>query len=127
MEKPDRALRILVAEDEPLVKEVIFVYLDGDGHTVVTAENGVQALEKFETGDYDIVLTDRSMPELNGDQLAIAIKERNPVTPVVLLTGFGDLMEEGGAQPSGVDVIVSKPFTLDTLRTAIARGMERRI
>ncbi len=126
VETPDYPLRILVVEDEPLVKEVIYVYLGEDGHTVDTAENGVEALEKFEAGDYDIVLTDRFMPEMNGDQLAAAIKERHPETPVVLLTGFGDLMEEGGDRLPGVDVIVSKPFTFSTLRTAIARGMQRK-
>jgi signal transduction histidine kinase len=124
LESPDHPLRILVVEDEPLVKEVITVYLDEDGHTVETAENGVEGLMKFEAGDYDVVLTDRSMPEMNGDQLALAIKRRNPKIPVVLLTGFGDLMESGGEHPSGVDIIVSKPFTFDTLRSAIAKGMQ---
>ena len=125
VEPLDHPLRILVAEDEPLVKEVILLYLREDGHMVDTAENGVEALNRFEAGEYDIVVTDHSMPEMNGDQLAVAIKERDPKTVVVLLTGFGNLMEETGEQSPGVDVTIGKPFTFATLRTAIAQGMKR--
>ncbi len=126
MEPPDHSLRILVVEDEPLVKEVVFAYLGEEGHRVDTAGNGVEALAKFEAGDYDIIVTDRSMPEMNGEQLAIAIKERNPKMPVVLLTGFGELMEDGAEQPPGVDATVSKPFTFASLRMAIAAVMGRK-
>ena len=125
VEPLDHPLRILVVEDEPLVKEIVLLYLREDGHMVDTAENGVEALNRFEAGEYDIVVTDHSMPEMNGDQLAVAIKERNPKTAVVLLTGFGNLMEEGGEPSPGVDVTVGKPFTFATLRTAIAQGMRR--
>ncbi len=115
-----KSLRILVADDEPMVREVIQMYLAEDNHTVEVAVNGREALEKFKAADYDIVLTDRSMPELNGDELALAVKQLKPGIPVVLLTGFGELMNAEGERPAGVDIIVSKPFNLDTLRSALA-------
>ena len=115
-----KSLRILVADDEPMVREVIQMYLAEDNHTVEVAVNGREALEKFKAADYDIVLTDRSMPELNGDELALAVKQLKPGIPVVLLTGFGELMNAEGERPEGVDIIVSKPFNLDTLRSALA-------
>ncbi len=118
-------LRILVVEDEPLVREVLSVYLAEDDHDVETAENGREGLEKFQAGTFDLVMTDRSMPEMNGDQLAAEIKQLRPEQPVLLLTGFGDLMTGAGEQPPGVDLVVSKPFTLTTLRNAIARVMTR--
>lgn len=117
---PAKSLRILVADDEPMVREVIQMYLAEDNHTVEVAVNGREALEKFKAADYDIVLTDRSMPELNGDELALAVKQLKPGIPVVLLTGFGELMNAEGERPEGVDIIVSKPFNLDTLRSALA-------
>lgn len=120
-----RCLRILVVEDEPLVREVLSVYLAEDEHDVVVAENGREGLEKFAAGQFDLVLTDRAMPEMNGDQLAAEIKKRQPAQPVLLLTGFGDLMTGAGEQPPGVDLVVSKPFTLTTLRNAIARVTAR--
>lgn len=115
------SLRILVVEDEPLVREVIGVYLSEDRHEVTLAENGREGLEKYRAGQFDLVMTDRSMPEMNGDVLAAEIKKLQPTQPVLLLTGFGDIMSGSGEQPAGVDLVVSKPFTLTTLRTAIAK------
>jgi len=120
-EEEKKNLRILVVEDEPLVREVISVYLNTDKHHVETAVNGVDGLEKFGNGTFDLILTDRAMPQMNGDQLALAIKKINPEMPIVLLTGFGDLMLGSGEQPTGVDLVLSKPFTMSQLRDAVAR------
>ncbi|MCE9611857.1 MAG: response regulator [Chthoniobacter sp.] len=113
-------LRILVVEDEDLVREVLEVYLTEDHHTVTTAVNGRDGLEKFRAGTFDLVMTDRSMPEMNGDALAAEIKKLNPRQPVLLLTGFGDLMNNAGERPPGIDLVVTKPFTLTTLRAGLA-------
>ena len=113
--------RILVVEDEPLVREVISVYLGTDNHDVTTAINGVDGLEKFRAGQFDIVLTDRAMPQMNGDQLAEAIKKIDPKKPIILLTGFGDIMLGSGEKPVGIDMVLSKPFTMSQLRDAIAK------
>lgn len=124
LQSTEETVKVLVVEDEPLVREVLEVYLSSDGHEVVLAENGVDGLEKFEAGQFGLVLTDRAMPEMNGDQLALAIKERSPQTPVVLLTGFGDLMQGEGEKLPGVDMVLSKPFTMASLRDAIARSLK---
>ncbi|MDB6155839.1 MAG: Histidine kinase [Chthoniobacteraceae bacterium] len=113
-----QCLRILVVDDEPLVREVIAIYLGEDNHIITTACNGREGLEKFNADNFDVVLTDRAMPEMNGEQLAFEIKQRNPKQPVILLTGFG---ESAGDEPMGVDLVVSKPFTMNTLRSAISR------
>jgi signal transduction histidine kinase len=118
-------LRILVVEDEPLVREVLSVYLAEDKHAVTVAENGREGLEKYQAGTFDLVMTDRAMPEMNGDELAQEIKKLNSRQPILLLTGFGDLMSGAGEQPAGVDLVVSKPFTLTTLRNAIAKVTTR--
>ncbi len=122
----ERPLHILVVEDEPLVREVIEVYLREDHHLVRTAVNGRDGLEKYRTGIFDLVITDRSMPEVNGDVLAAEIKKLSPHQPVILLTGFGDLMSGAGEKPEGVDLVVSKPFTLISLREAIAKAVRLR-
>ncbi len=119
---PGEKLRILVVEDEPLVREVLSVYLAEDQHDIEIAENGREGLEKFKAGGkFDLVMTDRAMPEMNGDQLAVEIKKMKPDQRVLLLTGFGDLMSGAGEKPAGIDLVVSKPFTLATLRNAIAK------
>ncbi len=117
-----QSLRILVVEDEPLVREVLSVYLSEDHHEVTTACNGREGLEKFQAGEFDLVMTDRAMPEMNGDQLAVEVKKLKPKQPLILLTGFGDLMTGAGEQPPGIDLVVSKPFTIATLRAAISKS-----
>jgi signal transduction histidine kinase len=114
--------RILVVEDEPLVKELIGVYLHEDNHDVQTASDGREGLDKFRAGEFDLVLTDRAMPGMNGEQLARMIKEIKPSQPIILLTGFGDLLP-GEKLPEGIDDIVGKPFTMQVLREAIAKHL----
>jgi len=109
-----------------LVREVIEVYLREDRHLIDTACNGREGLEKYRAGIYDLVLTDRAMPEVNGDVLAAEVKKINPHQPVILLTGFGDLMSGAGEKPEGVDLVVSKPFTLNSLREAMTKAMRLR-
>ncbi len=88
-----------------------------------SASDGPEALEKISTSPWDIVLTDRAMPKMNGDQLAAEIRKIEPSMPIVLVTGFADLMRDVGDQPAAIDVIVRKPFTLETLREGMSRAM----
>lgn len=61
------------------------------------------------------------MPEMEGDELAREVKQRRPNVPVILVTGFGDIMAATGEKPEGVDIVMSKPFTMAGLRTTLAR------
>jgi two-component system response regulator HydG len=97
-------------------------YLTEDGHTVVTAASAREGLELLGAREFDLVITDRAMPGLSGDQLASLVKKQTPDRPVILLTGFGDFMKAAGEMPEGVDWIVSKPVTISTLRNAIERA-----
>jgi CheY-like chemotaxis protein len=118
---PTGSLSVLVVDDEPIARDVLTEYLTGDGHRVETAVNGREGFEKFKTGSFAVVITDRAMPEMGGDQLATMVKEQAPSTPVVLLTGFGDLMNAAGEKPDGVDLVVKKPIRLSTLREVLAK------
>ncbi len=117
--EPNSSLRVLVVDDEHRVREVLSTYLRCDGHQVATAATGREALEKFRHGQFDLVLLDRAMPEMSGEQTAQFIKQVNGNVPVILLTGFGALIEVTGAQPKAVDAVLSKPITLDVLRRTI--------
>jgi len=116
-------LHVLVVDDEPIVREVITEYLTVDGHQVETADGGRDGLEKFQKNQFDLVFVDRAMPDMNGDQVAIAIKSANPVVPVVMLTGFGAMMEATGERPAAVDLVIGKPVTIDGLRAAVAEAV----
>jgi two-component system alkaline phosphatase synthesis response regulator PhoP len=120
-ERATTSLNILIVDDEPGILEVVSAYLRCDGHMVATAASGREALEKFQRNHFDLVVLDRVMPEMNGDQVARSIKQLNKDIPVIMLTGFGALIEVTGSQPQAVDVVLSKPVTMDALRTTIGR------
>ena len=119
--KPRLSLKVLVVDDEPSVLEVVSSYLRLDGHAVATAASGREALEKFRRNHFDLVVLDRVMPEMSGDQTARLIKQLNQDIPVIMLTGFGALIEVTGSQPQAVDVVLSKPVTIDALRKTIGK------
>jgi len=112
--------RFLVVDDEPRVRDMVGEFLRREGSIVETATNGRDALEKFHQNGFDLVITDRGMPEMNGDALAAAIKEENPRLPIIMLTGFGEMMISAGEKPPGVDCLLGKPVTPAALRQAVA-------
>jgi DNA-binding response OmpR family regulator len=109
-------LRILVVDDEPMVLESIRLTLTCSGFEVVTAVSGADALAKLVDAGFDALVTDRKMPVMTGEQLAVAVKERWPTMPILMLTGFPP-----ARKPPAVDVIVLKPFSTADLRNAIER------
>ena len=116
-------LHVLVIDDEPMVRELVTDYLTADGHEVESATNGREGLEKFHAGVFDLVITDRAMPEMNGDEVARAIKRESPSIPVVMLTGFGDMMKDDGSLPPDVNQVVGKPVSrLELQRVVVELG-----
>jgi CheY-like chemotaxis protein len=118
---PQQALHLLLVDDEPMVREALGELLGADGHTISVAGDGEAGLASFRAGQFDVVITDQSMPKMNGAQLALAIRALAPAVPVIMLTGFGDLMIAAGERPPGVTAILSKPFTQAQLRTVLAQ------
>jgi signal transduction histidine kinase/ActR/RegA family two-component response regulator len=116
-------MRILCVDDEPIVREALHELLGTDGHKVRTAEGGRQGLEAFQEAikvgaPYDVVITDLGMPYLDGRQVAQAIKDLSPGTPVIMLTGWGSIMKSEDAPPN-MDAMLSKPPRLNELREAL--------
>jgi len=116
-----QSLNVLLIDDDPRGRDVIAEYLRADGHSVAIASDGAVGFETFCNGDFDIVLTDWAMPGMNGDRLASAVKSHAPNTPVVLLTGFGSVMDPDLDTPKDVDVLLSKPVSVEKVRDALAR------
>lgn len=113
--------RILVVDDEPFVCDAVKMMLAFDGHTVETASSGKDALELFDKSKFDIVITDFAMPAMKGDELARAIKARDPRQPVVMITAYAEMLQSNATPLPGVDFMISKPFLLENLREAISR------
>ena len=105
--------RILLVEDERLLRETIRLLLGQFGFTVVEANNGAEALGLFARGHFDLVMTDYEMPFLKGNELAARIRRLAPQQPILMITGFGH--KAGADNP--VDAVIDKPFDFDRLRT----------
>jgi CheY-like chemotaxis protein len=114
--------RILVVDDEPEVCHAVKLLLNFDGHIVETASSGTDALAMFETGKFDLIITDFEMPNMKGDELAAAIKARAPNQPIVMITAYAEMLHSTGNPLKGVDFLISKPFLLENLRQAIAKA-----
>ncbi len=118
-----RPLRILAVDDQEVLCEILVEHLAEDWHTVETAHDGRVALEKFRAraaaGEpFDLVITDKAMPHMSGEQLAEAAKALVPATRVILLTGYGAPMEGGLSEH--IDLVVDKPVSREALRQAVA-------
>jgi PAS domain S-box-containing protein len=117
-----KTLRILLIDDEAGVREVLSAFLENDGHMVRSAEDGLAGLRLFGDEKFDLVITDKAIPGMSGDQMALEIKKLSPSTPVVLLSGFNSGAEDETIP--GVDVVASKPISISTLRKAIRKAMK---
>ena len=119
--KSKSSLDVLIVDDEERIRDVLGTYLRCDGHRVASAASGREALEKFRRCPFDLVVVDRVMPEMSGEQTARFIKHLNPNVPIIMLTGFGALIEVTGSEPQAVDIVLNKPITMETLRNTIQK------
>ena len=113
--------RILVVDDEPCVCDAVKLMLEVDAHNVETAGDAKEALGVYKKGKFDIVITDWKMKEMNGVELADAIKAIDPRQPVVMITAHAEILQGSGTPLKSVDALVPKPFPQDDLRQAIAK------
>lgn len=118
--------QILVVDDEPAVCETIKMVLEHDGHKVQMASSGIEALVLLEQGKFDLVTTDFSMSEMKGDILATTIKQRLPNQPVLMISANGAIAKDSGDPLPGVDLVISKPFSLEDLRNAVDYVISKR-
>ncbi len=117
---------ILVVDDEEVIRKNLYDILSLEGHQVTLASGGEQGIEIFKRGDFDLVFTDLGMPEVSGWQVAKAIKQVDPKTPVVIITGWGANLDRKKMQASGIDFQISKPFRINQLLGLVSEGLDLR-
>jgi CheY-like chemotaxis protein len=110
--------RILLVDDQRPVRDSINLLLGLDGHTVVGAANGVEALALFKPDHFDLVITDFETPQMNGNELATRIKQVSPSQPILMVTAYAERL---GNADNPVDAVLSKPFQLETLCRTMAQ------
>jgi CheY-like chemotaxis protein len=120
-------LRVLLAEDNADLRDLLAATLAADGYEVVEAATGSElaaVIAASATGRGGVpapalVITDNRMPGKSGLEVIAGMREINPTTPVILITGYGDAVVRDQARRLGVSVILDKPFELDDLRAAV--------
>ena len=113
--------RILIAEDEEAIRQLVARALKQDGHEVVTAGDGAEALDVLtrEGGAFELLLTDIRMPVMDGIALALAATRDHPALTILLMNGYADQRERAHGLDALIHDVVTKPFTLATNRTAV--------
>src|SRR2546423_90677 len=111
--------RILIAEDEDSLRHLVARALSLDGHRVMTASDGAEALDLLarEHGAFELLLTDIRMPVMDGIALALAAARDHPQVAILLMTGYADQRERAHGLDALIHDVIAKPFSLITIRT----------
>ena len=117
--------KILVIDDEPILRDSLEVALKTSGYETVTARTGEEGLELFQKEKPDLVLLDHWLPGINGDEVLRKIKERDLEIPVIVMTAQGSIELAVNSMKMGAFDFLIKPFELDQIEALIQKGLER--
>jgi CheY-like chemotaxis protein len=117
--------KILVVDDEESIRELLMDILESEGYQVVLAENGEEGLKLFDAVTFTAVFTDVGMPGMSGWEFARAIRARNEVVPMAVITGWGESVSSTEQQTAKVDWVVTKPFSIDRICELAAEVTQR--
>ena len=117
--------RVLIADDEDSMRALVARAIAMDGHAIVTAQDGAEALEILtrEQGAFDLLLTDIQMPVMDGIALALAAARDHPELMILLMTGYADQRERAHGLDALIHDVISKPFTLSQIRAAVNEAL----
>jgi two-component system, cell cycle response regulator CpdR len=117
--------RVLIADDEASMRALVARAIAMDGHDTVTTQDGAEALEVLtrEGGAFDLLLTDIQMPIMDGIALALSVARDFPKLKILLMTGFADQRERASNLNAIVHDVITKPFSVADIRTAVADAL----
>lgn len=113
--------KILVVDDEDALRTVLSAELEGEGYQVSTAADGDEAIKIIGTQQFHLILLDIKMPNVDGFEVLRFVKQHQPTTKVIMLTGFADLKNAIESKKLGAEDFVSKPYDLVDLLTTVER------
>jgi CheY-like chemotaxis protein len=120
--------RVLIADDEDSMRSLVARAIAMDGHEIVTAQDGAEALDILTDSDgaFDLLLTDIKMPIMDGIALALSAARDFPALTILLMTGFADQRERASGLNAIVHDVVTKPFSVTDIRAAVAGALAAR-
>jgi CheY-like chemotaxis protein len=120
------ACSILVVDDEPGIRELLCLMLEAAGHTVTSAEDGIEAPKVLASREVDVVITDLLMPERDGLEFITEIRKKHPKLKIIAMSGGGHIARDSYlriAKNFGAHVLLEKPFSqagvLEAIQTAL--------
>jgi CheY-like chemotaxis protein len=122
-----RGVKILVVDDEAIVRQSLKLVLERDGHTVSHVDSGEAALSEMAQHKFDLIITDYSMPGMRGNQLIIHIRQMVPTQPIIMITAFVEKYIAFGETPRKIDALLFKPFSIDEVREAIGQVLSKEL
>jgi len=120
--------RVLIADDEDSMRSLVARAIAMDGHEIVTAADGAEALDILNSDEsgFDLLLTDIKMPIMDGIALALSATRDFPTLTILLMTGFADQRERASGLNAIVHDVITKPFSVADIRTAVAGALAAR-
>ncbi|HXX25173.1 MAG TPA: response regulator [Pseudolabrys sp.] len=120
--------RILIAEDDGAVRDLVARALAEDGHVLTTAADGAEALDALSrnNGNFDLLLTDVKMPVVDGIALALTAGRDHPDLSIMLMTGYADQRERAHGLDALVHDVINKPFSVDQIKCAVREALVAR-
>jgi two-component system, cell cycle response regulator CpdR len=120
--------RVLIADDEESMRTLVARAIAMDGHEIVTAQDGAEALEILtrDNGAFDLLLTDIQMPVMDGIALALSAARDFPDVVILLMTGFAHQRERASNLSAIAHDVITKPFSVADIRTAVADALASR-
>ncbi len=116
--------RILIVDDDPGHRRLLSVLLEDEGLEADVAENGLEALQQLAQQEYGLVLTDYSMPAMDGLELIGELSQRSPSTPVILISGSDSVRDRAARHPN-VHAYLPKPFSIDAFYETVKDALKR--
>jgi DNA-binding NtrC family response regulator len=122
---PKKEIHILVVDDDQVLADMVVEYLSSRGFSANPAYSGIEALEKFRQGAFEIVITDLMMPDMDGMDLLEAVRKIDSQVEVLVITGYGTISSAVQAIKNGAYDFIAKPFKMEDLEVVINRALER--
>jgi len=121
-----RDARILVAEDNVEIKELMAVILSSEGAHFEFAETGPEALQKALSQPFDVILMDLTLPELTGEEVVKKIRQEGLQTPIIAFSAYSEDQRKSNCLAIGFNDYITKPFDIDTLSKKVERYLKRK-
>ncbi len=121
------AFKVLIAEDEEITLNNLVETLRDEGYAVAGVRNGIEAVQRLEKEQFEVLITDIKMPGLGGIELLDTMKEKSPSTDVIIITGFGSIGSAVDAMRKGAIDYITKPFDLDELALRVKKIHDQKI